>query len=242
VFESRAAARAYLDEAIRLHRLSRASLGKNRHTGPDAAVPLAAGDVDAQQLRAYVLVPPSMQLSLKLLAGSDKAARPLPLPPPPRDAGGDQPRLRRNTGPFEELAERARNGPAGEEPWSSGPAGASSADDRKVLVVLDGGKLTVDAVRAAIDMDGTVRNLAWRLGEGEENIQPTRKLISPARRHGPGADNRTAEEKSAERFGRFLVTFAESAEARRFVRGWHKRGVYDDRTERTVIVNATALW
>ncbi|CCC06940.1 unnamed protein product [Sordaria macrospora k-hell] len=43
-------------------------------------------------------------------------------------------------------------------------------------------------------------------------------------------------------FSRFVVSFADVSEARRFVRTWHKREMLDPRTERTVIVNVTSLW
>ncbi|ROW05271.1 hypothetical protein VSDG_00152 [Cytospora chrysosperma] len=44
-----------------------------------------------------------------------------------------------------------------------------------------------------------------------------------------------------ERFNRFILTFTQPAIARRFVRCWHKRVIYDAVLERTVVVDAVAL-
>lgn len=44
-----------------------------------------------------------------------------------------------------------------------------------------------------------------------------------------------------ERFRRFVLTFAQPAIARRFVRCWHKRVVYDAVLDRSVVVDATAI-
>ncbi|KAK1778610.1 hypothetical protein QBC45DRAFT_442548 [Copromyces sp. CBS 386.78] len=43
-------------------------------------------------------------------------------------------------------------------------------------------------------------------------------------------------------FSRFVVSFADVSEARRFVRTWHKREMLDLRTERMMLVNVTSLW
>lgn len=43
-------------------------------------------------------------------------------------------------------------------------------------------------------------------------------------------------------FGAFVVSFADVHEARRFAREWHKRKVWDHRTERWITVDATWLW
>jgi len=45
-----------------------------------------------------------------------------------------------------------------------------------------------------------------------------------------------------EGFGSFVVSFMDPDEARRFVREWHKRRLWDHRTERWMTVDATWLW
>lgn len=44
-----------------------------------------------------------------------------------------------------------------------------------------------------------------------------------------------------ERFRRFVLTFTQPAIARRFVRCWHKRVVYDALLDRSVVVDAVAI-
>ncbi|KAK3398156.1 hypothetical protein B0T20DRAFT_410279 [Sordaria brevicollis] len=55
------------------------------------------------------------------------------------------------------------------------------------------------------------------------------------------SDGKT-EEGEMYGFSRFVVSFVDVTEARRFVRTWHKREMLDPRTERMVQVNVTALW
>ncbi|KAL2159910.1 hypothetical protein VTH06DRAFT_2043, partial [Thermothelomyces fergusii] len=43
-------------------------------------------------------------------------------------------------------------------------------------------------------------------------------------------------------YSRFVITFADAAEGRRFARAWHRRELWDERTNRVMTVNATALW
>lgn len=50
------------------------------------------------------------------------------------------------------------------------------------------------------------------------------------------------EEGDMHGFSRFVVSFADVTEARRFARTWHKREMLDPRTERMVQVNVTSLW
>ncbi|KAJ0117958.1 hypothetical protein J7T55_014408 [Diaporthe amygdali] len=58
-------------------------------------------------------------------------------------------------------------------------------------------------------------------------------------------DGKTNEPAGAvdrnERFNRFVLTFTQPAIARRFVRCWHKRAVYDAVLERSVVVDAVAI-
>ncbi|KAK4126237.1 hypothetical protein N657DRAFT_643027 [Parathielavia appendiculata] len=42
-------------------------------------------------------------------------------------------------------------------------------------------------------------------------------------------------------YTRFVITFADSVEARRFARTWHKREMVDERTGRTMVVNTAVL-
>ncbi|KAK3896924.1 hypothetical protein C8A05DRAFT_39531 [Staphylotrichum tortipilum] len=43
-------------------------------------------------------------------------------------------------------------------------------------------------------------------------------------------------------YSRFVLTFTEPGEALRFVRAWHHREMVDERTNRTIVFHAAALW
>ncbi|KAK1766804.1 hypothetical protein QBC33DRAFT_540283 [Phialemonium atrogriseum] len=227
-FDSRAAAMAYMDEVMRLLSLSRQAAGSNWDLSPrdpTGPLPLAPklgatrggeGDTDAS-VQAFTLIPPSAALNLKLR-----------LP---------------------EEVESRRHGQAGRrngEPgigggiWSGdgGRHAEGKGEHHKVLVWLDGSQVTADTLLGAIEDDGKDRNLAWRLQDGPRSIAPI-----------PGAGFRNALEKGppekddpTQQRARFIVSFAEAVEARRFARSWHKRELSLPDRDRTMVVNATALW
>jgi hypothetical protein len=53
---------------------------------------------------------------------------------------------------------------------------------------------------------------------------------------------RTQSRERRNAYSRFLLTFAEPGEALRFVRAWHRREMLDERTNRTIVFHASALW
>ncbi|KAI1426526.1 hypothetical protein F5Y12DRAFT_269476 [Xylaria sp. FL1777] len=149
-----------------------------------------------------------------------------------------------------------------------------------VMVRLDGGRLTLGALRRAIEEDGAHRRLAWRITDldGGGGILPFGKSILKAKdrvhqevvdgasgsateRGGGGGDSyggtttgQEAEEGNERnrQYPRFIIPFADKAEAYRFVQNWHRRelrlhmggsGEWDDPSwEEHRIVNATVLW
>ncbi|KAK7927064.1 hypothetical protein PG985_004062 [Apiospora marii] len=178
-----------------------------------------------------------------------------------------------------------------------------------VLLVLEGGRLSVPTLRALIREDGVDRNLPWRVkgldrdyhddsdsekGQGgimafgksalkaSEQTGPRESLLEQAHRAmGEGEEerdydyndsnenstdllaaedlaslSRTARERrklrrETRRWNRFLVPFLDEAEARRFVRHWHRRQFQlnmghedsDVKTwEESRTVNASILW
>jgi hypothetical protein len=131
----------------------------------------------------------------------------------------------------------------------------------RVLLHLTGSTLPVHLLQKAIDADGAARNLPWRLLAVEDNSSDTDSDSNSSRqqhlprpiqtvRAGSGRIEwgEVAEMEAGGRelprygYSRFVVAFAEAAEARRFARTWHRREVVDERTERVVVVDATALW
>jgi hypothetical protein len=151
-----------------------------------------------------------------------------------------------------------------------------------VMVAADGGRLRPEVLRAAIRHDGEERGLPWRVrnletlvgsgigtGTAKDNkdgawgIMPFGK--SDAKDLPDDAVEDSSQEQGTDRFvdktrsearryRRFLVPFADEAEARRFVRHWHRRQLTwrteyentDDQTlrerEHTRVLNVTYLW
>ncbi|KAI1107483.1 hypothetical protein F4804DRAFT_161550 [Jackrogersella minutella] len=124
---------------------------------------------------------------------------------------------------------------------------ADAAGSRHLaLVTVNGGRMSVDALRRAIEEDGRDRNLPWRVTDLENGILPFGKSI--LKRHdadaagferglleqayratgnryddaGEGGEVGEVDEMYRQ-YPRFIVPFVDNAEAQRFVRGWHRR-------------------
>ena len=109
-----------------------------------------------------------------------------------------------------------------------------------VVVRLAGSRISLAAMREAIEADGAGRNLPWRLaGRGQ--------VFGLAAGRGPmqwGGETETETETAKPKgqgYTRFVITCADAGEARRFARVWNKREMVDVRTDRAMVVNATAL-
>lgn len=123
-----------------------------------------------------------------------------------------------------------------------------------VLVRLAGSKITVDAMTAAVEADGAARNLPWRLIEPRPSVKHWPRQVQSLRagsgKIALGVYEQYAEEDREGRtpqpmgygYTRFVLTFADAAEARRFARTWNRREMVDDRTTRTMLVHTAALW
>ncbi|KAK8106281.1 hypothetical protein PG999_009640 [Apiospora kogelbergensis] len=164
-----------------------------------------------------------------------------------------------------------------------------------VLLVLEGGRLSVPTLHAVIREDGVERNLPWRLKNpdgpdggimafGKSSLKAAdqagpedslRQQLASAMGEGgegrgegeaaaaetdPAAElaslSRTARERQKlqneyRRWNRFIVPFLDEAEARRFVRRWHRRQLqlkmgHEDSDvkawEESRTINASILW
>ncbi|KAI0843163.1 hypothetical protein F5Y06DRAFT_82105 [Hypoxylon sp. FL0890] len=122
---------------------------------------------------------------------------------------------------------------------------AKAGTKHLVLVTVDGGRISVDTLRQAIEEDGVERNLPWRVTDLENGIMPFGKSIlkkhdrdnknfeqslldeaeqTRERREGDEAGEASiVDEKKYRLYPRFIVPFTDAAEAQRFVRGWHRR-------------------
>ncbi|KAK1759394.1 hypothetical protein QBC47DRAFT_410148 [Echria macrotheca] len=92
-------------------------------------------------------------------------------------------------------------------------------------------KVTEDWLRGLVERDGRERNLAWRLAGGPMAIRPIRASVGRAGRdvsvetEEDGEDEDEGDEgtERALGFSAFEMSFVDAAEARRFVRAWHRR-------------------
>lgn len=170
-------------------------------------------------LSSFTLMPRGSQLRSRLVSVKDLAAM-------ARSAGSTQPASNGSV-PYN-LGRHLRGNYTG--------LGLSHS----VAVHLAGSKITPEAMAKAIEDDGAARNLPWRLVE-KDSVYPLH-TGSAKIAWGEWAGNAPDPSEEMRGYTRFAVTFADVAEAKRFARLWHKREMVDDRTERTMVVNATALW
>jgi hypothetical protein len=232
-FYTRAAALAYEEEVTRLHLQSRRaahllstslSSSSDNTPGPLPLAPNLASDPGAElerdaTLRGYTLVPHSARLDLEIYLCRD-----LPIP-------HEDPLSRINA----HLA--ASSSPAG-------PPDLPHRDHHFVLISLEGCKTTVAALHDAIARDGEQRRLPWAIGARSDG-KPSIAAVKPGEGWAPEQPwyFRPPKEDPGGRFWRFLVPFAEAAEARRFVRNWHRREMQDLEGRNMVVTfNVTALW
>ncbi|KAK3943820.1 hypothetical protein QBC46DRAFT_376335 [Diplogelasinospora grovesii] len=236
-FDSRAAALAYSEELRRLHGLSRKALPEGWQKSPETAIPspmiseLGAipggkGDVQAE-LKRYAIHPPSAGLSFQICSAQE--IRDLVLEPQTRQLYTPQKELPKRTKEVEV--------PAPLQEFMDNQYALTEGDHNKVLVKLSGSKMTPRAIRGVIEEDGYERNLAWQISNNG-GVLPVLSSGSKIRY----SVMNDGKEEETDGFARFIVSFAEPVEARRFVRSWHKRLIQDPRTERDVTVDVTALW
>ncbi|KAK3687637.1 hypothetical protein B0T22DRAFT_457693 [Podospora appendiculata] len=229
----------------------------------------AAGGVDtptdAPGLKTYTLLPPNANLCSSIWSADDirphmfeKQSPKLPAADP--KSPGPKNRAQ-STPPDARLLEHLLHHQGG---ISSDPDTAR----HNVLIRLYGSKITTGALRHAIDADGRERNLPWKLGHHDSagirsesadkairGLEASRSeikwgMIQNMNPDAPGEDDGVfhyngegqGKGKAHSGFGRFVVSFSEPGEARRFVRAWHMRELLDWRTERMMTLHVTGLW
>lgn len=226
LFDSRAAAAAYKSEVEALWQLSKkhmpdAQPGKYDVPVPQGLLRTDNGQDVAVAIRSFTLVPPSQKWHLELgLEISDAHSRDKM---DDLDMGG--------ASFVDQLMTKA-------------------GSKHLVLVTVDGGRISVDTLRQAIEEDGVDRNLPWRVTDLVNGILPFGKSIlkkhdmddksleqslldqagrATGRSNKDAADGEEetthdiADDRKYRRYPRFIVPFTDNAEAYRFVRNWHRR-------------------
>ena len=128
-------------------------------------------------------------------------------------------------------------------------------EGHEVLLSIDGPQPTVFDVRTAISKDGVNRGLPWAVLPGPENGVTQLKLAISlhGEMHRRFLDTHGDEEDGSERkdhcriFHKWVVAFQTDAEAKRFIRAWHKMPLPTwwsgtEYEEVSSIVNVELLW
>jgi hypothetical protein len=131
-------------------------------------------------------------------------------------------------------------------------AARQSKSEDLVLLSLDKGHVGIYDLRTAIGRDGRERNLQWNLLPGKEDIVKLDggKVVLEEREGVELELLQDLEERKRKRWlpPRFILSFRDNQEARRFVRAWHRRpfpsmtGPQNPGDEGPPIVNAELLW
>jgi hypothetical protein len=116
----------------------------------------------------------------------------------------------------------------------------SEAED-KVLVYSDFGNMALWELRKALLEDGRRRNLHWRIVGGENAILPLRSTPK-----GYQAEESSSTGKGFRKPERYVISFKDRLEARRFAREWHRRPFplksRSRQFEEPPTLNAEILW
>lgn len=215
LFNSDATARAYLDQTMRLHTLTKLHRKQKEAQFPLPPGYLKEGEDLETLLKGFSLIPGFVKLSLRMLN------RPY------------SPRLKAliiEGGPVA-MARREAN------------------TENLVLFTTDRSHITHADVREVMAQDGRRRNMHWNLAGDRQDS------IIKIQNNGRGEAGGLARKKGSFQGGRrpyegpsrFIISFKNSHEARRFVREWHRRPLPVQHGARAEdepppIVNAEILW
>lgn len=121
-----------------------------------------------------------------------------------------------------------------------------SRSGRAILIWVQGYNPPLSSIREMINQDGRKRGLAWSLAADVPAIEK----VDYSSEDGPNTQSNGSAEngQSKERLRRrWIVTFTDESEARRFIRCWHRRpfplrGAGTGVGEPPSLVNAEYIW
>ena len=129
--------------------------------------------------------------------------------------------------------------------------GPNDKTGRAVLLWVYGYQPNSASIRNMISRDGQNRGLAWALANGEKSIEKVEGQLIPMEEpeepeeHGHGEDADSNRTQSV--YPRWLISFTDEDEARRFTRSWHRKP-FPLRGERVAVgephplVHAEVIW
>lgn len=265
MFHSRPSALAYVNEVWRLHELSRRLLhapgdeGREPARGSLDQAPVSPQafltDEEKAAVRSFTLFSPNItpHVSVRMwntdlvkeLAAKSNIADVLPTL---RPEGATPARvLLKLTSPDGQHGE-GQGGLTADELWLTLRDDGRERSAPWVLANLSEGIMPVkpkfSSGRYKLTVKAEPVHLALELGAGDEDGFHA----EDGSRGGPVADRPPTQDANGdasvdrnERFRRFVLTFAQPAIARRFVRCWHKRVVYDALLNRSVVIDAVSI-
>ncbi|KAK7743125.1 hypothetical protein SLS53_004210 [Cytospora paraplurivora] len=270
MFHSRPSALAYVDEVKRLHTLSRkllhapAASGREVAKGPLDQAPASPQpfltDEEQAAVRSFTLLSPSLppNISVRLwntrlvqdiaarsnIADVVETLRPEAATPAKvllkiNSAAGGGPGEDPGGLTTDELWLTLRDdGRERSAPWVLANLSRGIMPVKPVFSSASSGGIRVKSepvtVPASSELDEEFYDDEGVGGEPVAGQLPSSAAAAAERKLGGGADRH-------ERFSRFILTFTQPAIARRFVRCWHKRAIYDAVLGRSVVVDAVAL-
>jgi hypothetical protein len=132
-----------------------------------------------------------------------------------------------------------------------GSPGAIAARKAKaeniVLVTSDIGVIGYYELLRALKEDGKRRNLHWRLAGGDDEIVQLKDGPMDGQMEAEMGETSKSRTRTLKSPTRYVLSFKDRHEARRFVREWHKRSLPERRQPRPSeelppVVNAEILW
>ncbi|QSZ31072.1 hypothetical protein DSL72_000633 [Monilinia vaccinii-corymbosi] len=224
LFSSRAAALAYFHRTIELHALSRhyhptriPLPSPTPGGGPGSELPHSPQELQTL-LRNFSLVPPHTRLSLRLLQKPYRPAITTLL---------------------------ATGSPT---PLTLSRSQSHTQDTVLFTITIPSIGLSSWGLREILEADGKRRNLMWRFARESAIVRIGEKAdVKPGQAMGYRGENSIGRKKAYNTSGRYILSFMDRAEARRFVREWHKRPCplqreYKDGDEPPPIANAEIMW
>ncbi|KAK7704618.1 hypothetical protein SLS64_008382 [Diaporthe eres] len=262
MFHSRPPALAYVNEVWRLHELSRKMLhapadsGREVAKGPLDQAPASPQpfltDEERAAVRSFTLCSPHVTPSISVRMWNTQLVRELAaksniadILPTLRPEGSTPARvLLKLTSPDGQHGE-GQGGLTADELWLTLRDDGRERSAPWMLANLSEGIMPVKPKFISEHYKITVRAepvpVPLELDDGDglhEELAGGPVAGPPPRKDGSGGD---AGVDRNQRFRRFVLTFTQPAIARRFVRCWHKRVVYDALLDRSVVVDAVAI-
>lgn len=115
---------------------------------------------------------------------------------------------------------------------------------KAVLLWTDGHPATLNQIQKLIRQDGRHRGLNWALANGDASIEMVGNSVPDPEESQENQDAVFPQPKSP--YPRYMISFSDESEARRFVRSWHRKPfpVHGENAglDEPPLINAEVIW